>query len=61
MVSINLQNCKEHSLGWTAGLKTQDLSPVTTRGYRHDLDRFRRWIEEHRGAIPLGQITARST
>lgn len=34
-----------------------DLSPVTARGYRHDLDRFRRWIEEHRGAIPLDQIT----
>jgi len=31
---------------------------VTARGYCHDLDRFRRWIEEHRAAIPLGRITA---
>jgi site-specific recombinase XerD len=39
-------------------LAEQDLSPVTARGYRHDLDRFRRWIEEHGGAILLGRITA---
>lgn len=39
-------------------LAEQDLSSVTVRGYRHDLDRFRRWIEEHGGAILLGRITA---
>lgn len=34
-------------------LAEQDLSPVTTRGYRHDLDRFRAWIE-HRESGPGG-------
>jgi site-specific recombinase XerD len=32
-------------------LAEQDLSPVTARGYRHDLDRFRRWIEERRSRL----------
>jgi site-specific recombinase XerD len=35
---------------------------VTARGYRHDLDRFRQWMEHGRGAagdgVPLGRITA---
>jgi integrase/recombinase XerC len=39
-------------------LAEQDLSPVTTRGYRHDLERFRCWIEAGRGAAPLAGITA---
>jgi site-specific recombinase XerD len=39
-------------------LAEQDLSPVTVRGYRHDLERFRRWIEADRVAVPLASITA---
>jgi integrase/recombinase XerD len=39
-------------------LAEQDLSPVTARGYRHDLERFRRWIEEGRAAPPVASITA---
>ena len=43
-------------------LEERDLSPVTARGYRHDLDRFRQWIDGRRGAassgIPLSRITA---
>ena len=43
-------------------LQQRDLSPVTARGYRHDLDRFRQWLEHRRGAagegVPLGRITA---
>jgi site-specific recombinase XerD len=44
------------------GLEEHDLSPVTARGYRHDLDRFREWIEQSQGtvgsAIALARITA---
>ena len=44
------------------GLEEHDLSPVTARGYRHDLDRFREWIEQSHGtvgrAIALARITA---
>jgi integrase/recombinase XerC len=39
-------------------LAEQDLSPVTARGYRHDLERFRGWIEASRSAVPLASITA---
>jgi site-specific recombinase XerD len=43
-------------------LQERDLSPVTARGYRHDLDRFRGWIENSPGAaasgVPLSRITA---
>jgi site-specific recombinase XerD len=43
-------------------LEERDLSPVTARGYRHDLDRFRQWIEHSRRAasvgVPLARITA---
>jgi integrase/recombinase XerC len=43
-------------------LEQRDLSPVTARGYRHDLDRFRQWMEHGGGAagdgVPLGRITA---
>src|SRR5581483_9663332 len=43
-------------------LQRQDLSAVTARGYRHDLDRFRAWIEQSRGAadgtVPIARITA---
>lgn len=44
------------------GLEKRDLSPATARGYRHDLGRFRRWMEQSRGEagrpIALGAITA---
>jgi integrase/recombinase XerC len=44
------------------GLEERDLSPVTARGYRHDLDRFREWFEQSRGGapkgVPLSRITA---
>ena len=47
---------------FTRSLEQRDLSPVTVRGYRHDLDRFRQWMEHCRGAagdgVPLGRITA---
>ena len=36
----------KHSLG------EQDLSPVTARGYLHDLGRFRGWLEGEAGAKP---------
>ena len=36
------------------GLEERDLSPVTARGYRHDLDRFREWFEQSRGGAPKG-------
>jgi integrase/recombinase XerC len=43
-------------------LQSQDLSPVTARGYRHDLERFRAWIEQSRGTpsgtLPIVRITA---
>jgi site-specific recombinase XerD len=48
-------------------LRDQDLSPVTVRGYRHDLERFRAWLGQHdslkkggvsEGAVPLDRITA---
>jgi integrase/recombinase XerC len=43
-------------------LEERDLSPVTAHGYRHDLDRFRQWIEHSRGAagdgVPLSRLTA---
>ena len=42
-------------------LGEQDLSPVTARGYLHDLGRFRGWLEgEAGGAKPrdLRRITA---
>ena len=43
-------------------LVAEDLSPVTGRGYRHDLDRFRAWLEEKHGArggvVPVAGITA---
>jgi hypothetical protein len=43
-------------------LVAEDLSPVTGRGYRHDLDRIRAWLEEKRGArggmVPVAGITA---
>ena len=40
-----------------ASLRSQDLSPATARGYRHDLDRFRSWIAPA-GSVPFGRITA---
>ena len=33
-------------------LGEQDLSPVTARGYLHDLGRFRGWLEAKAGAKP---------
>lgn len=33
-------------------LSEQDLSPVTARGYLHDLGRFRGWLEGEAGAKP---------
>ena len=40
-----------------AGLRSQDLSSATARGYRHDLDRFRSWIAPT-GSVPFDRITA---
>ena len=41
-------------------LGEQDLSPITARGYLHDLGRFRGWLEGEAGAKPrdLRRITA---
>jgi|GEM_PF-3518176 len=33
-------------------LGEQDLSPVTARGYLHDLGKFRGWLEGEAGAKP---------
>jgi site-specific recombinase XerD len=43
-------------------LAARDLSPVTARGYLHDLGRFREWVAGSRGgsakSVPLHRITA---
>jgi site-specific recombinase XerD len=41
-------------------LAEQDLSPVTARGYLHDLGKFRGWLEREAGAQPrdLRLVTA---
>jgi site-specific recombinase XerD len=41
-------------------LGAQDLSPITTRGYLHDLGKFRAWLEGEAGAKPcdLRRVTA---
>jgi hypothetical protein len=41
-------------------LGEQDLSPVTARGYLHDLGRFRGWLEGEAGAKSpdLRRVTA---
>jgi hypothetical protein len=48
-------------LGAFAGaLGAQDLSPITARGYLHDLGKFRGWLEGEAGAKPrdLRRVTA---
>ena len=41
-------------------LAEQDLSPITARGYLHDLGKFRGWLEREAGAQPrdLRRVTA---
>jgi site-specific recombinase XerD len=39
-------------------LTERDLSPARARGYRHDLDRFRHWMEASRVPLPPDRIIA---
>lgn len=43
------------------GPEERDLSPVTARGYRHDLERFRGWVEQNRGGAAKGVSLSRIT
>ena len=45
---------------FTHSLGEQDLSPITARGYLHDLGRFRGWLEEEAEVKPrdLRRVTA---
>jgi site-specific recombinase XerD len=43
---------------FSQSLRDHDLSPVTARGYGHDLERFRAWMEQSGSPKELHRITA---